>query len=49
MIAAVDTVEGVLLVDIEEEQPLGPGSELPAAAAAPHVELPDVVAVAWID
>ena len=39
MIAAVDTAEGVLLVDVEEEQPLGPGSELPAVVA-PHVELP---------
>lgn len=45
MIAAIDTVEGVLLVDVEEEQPLGPGSELPALVA-PRVELPRVVATA---
>ena len=45
MIAAVDTAEGVLLVDVEEEQPLGPGSELPAVVA-PHVDLPRVVATA---
>ena len=45
MIAAVDTAEGVLLVDVEEEQPLGPGSELPTVVP-PHVELPRVVATA---
>ena len=45
MIAAVETVDGVLLVDVEEEQPLGPGTELPPATA-PHVELPRVVATA---
>ena len=45
MIAAVDTVEGVVLVDVEEEAVLGPGSELPAAEA-PHVDLPRVVATA---
>jgi hypothetical protein len=45
VIAAVDTVEGVVLVDVEEEGVLGPGSELPAAEA-PHVDLPRVVATA---
>lgn len=45
MIAAVQTVEGVLLVDVEEEQVLGDGSELPDADA-PGVELPRVVATA---
>jgi hypothetical protein len=43
--AAVQTVEGVLLVDVEEELVLGPGSELPEADA-PRVELPRVVATA---
>jgi hypothetical protein len=45
MIAAVETAEGVLLVDVEAEEPLGPGTELPAVDA-PHVELPRVVATA---
>ena len=45
MIAAVGTVDGVVLVDVAEEEPLGPGSELPAAEA-PRVELPRVVASA---
>jgi hypothetical protein len=45
MIAAVDTVGGVVLVDVEAEEPLGPGTELPVANA-PHVELPRVVATA---
>ena len=45
MIAAIDTAEGVLLVDVEEEQTLGPGNELPAVVA-PHVDLPRVVATA---
>ena len=45
MIAAVQTVEGVLLVDLEEEQILGDGNELPEADA-PGVELPRVVATA---
>ena len=45
MIAAVDTVEGVVLVDVEEEAVLGPGSEVPAAEA-PHVDLPRVVTTA---
>jgi hypothetical protein len=47
MIAAVDTVEGVLLVDVGEEEPLGPGSELPAVAS-PRVELPRVVTTAGV-
>ena len=45
MIAAVQTVEGVLLVDVEEELVLGTGSELPEAEA-PRVQLPRVVATA---
>ncbi len=45
MIAAVDTAEGVFLLDVEEEQPLGPGTELPAVST-PQVELPRVVATA---
>ena len=45
MIAAVQTVEGVLLVDVEEELVLGPGSELPEVDA-PRVALPRVVAAA---
>jgi hypothetical protein len=45
MIAAVDTADGVLLLDVEEEAPLGPGAELPAVVT-PHVDLPRVVATA---
>jgi hypothetical protein len=45
VIAAVDTTEGVFLLDVEEEEPLGPGSELPETGA-PHVDLPRVVATA---
>ncbi len=45
MTAAVQTVEGVLLVDVEEELVLGLGSELPEAEA-PRVQLPRVVATA---
>jgi hypothetical protein len=45
MIAVVETLEGVLLVDAEEEDVLGPGSEVPAVEA-PHVDLPRVVATA---
>jgi hypothetical protein len=45
MIAAVETLDGVLLVDAEEEEVLGPGSEVPDVEA-PHVDLPRVVATA---
>jgi hypothetical protein len=45
MIAAVETVDGVVLVDAEEETILGPGQGLPEADA-PAVELPRVVATA---
>lgn len=45
MTAAVQTVEGVLLVDVEEELVLGLGSELPETEA-PRVQLPRVVATA---
>jgi hypothetical protein len=45
VIAAVDSAEGVLLFDVEEELPLGPGNELPTVVA-PKVELPRVVATA---
>ena len=45
MIAGVQTVEGVLLVDTETETVLGEGTELPEADAPP-VALPRVVATA---
>jgi hypothetical protein len=45
LIAAVQTVDGVVLVDAEAEELLGSGTELPAVEA-PHVELPRVVAAA---
>jgi hypothetical protein len=45
MIAAVETTEGVVLVDVEEGQVLGAGTELPAVEV-PRVELPRVVAAA---
>jgi hypothetical protein len=45
MIAAVETTDGVVLVDVEEEQVLAAGSELPAVEA-PRVDLPRVVATA---
>jgi hypothetical protein len=45
VIAAVETLDGVLLVDAEEEAVLGPGSEVPDVEA-PHVDLPRVVATA---
>ena len=41
----MQTVEGVVLLDVESEEPLGPGSELPAVER-PHVDLPRVVATA---
>ena len=45
MIAAVATVDGVVLVDVEDEELLGTGAQLPAVEA-PQVELPRVVAAA---
>jgi hypothetical protein len=45
MIAAVETADGVVLVDVEEESLLGAGEELPATEA-PRVDLPRVVATA---
>lgn len=45
MIAAVETVDGVLLVDVEEERVLGPGSAVPQAEP-PSLALPRVVAAA---
>ncbi|HJQ73749.1 MAG TPA: hypothetical protein VJ814_02605 [Gaiellaceae bacterium] len=45
MIAAVGTIAGVFLVDVEEESLLGEGSEVPATQR-PDVALPRVVAAA---
>jgi len=45
MIAAVGTVDGILLVDVEEEEIVGEGVELPDADT-PQVTLPRVVATA---
>ena len=45
MIAAVGTVAGVFLVDVEAETLLGEGTEVPAAPR-PEVPLPRVVAAA---
>jgi hypothetical protein len=45
VIAAVETVDGIVLVDAEEDVVIGPGSELPASTA-PVVELPRLVATA---
>jgi hypothetical protein len=45
VIAAVQTIEGVVLVDVEAEELLGAGSELPELERPP-VELPRVVAAA---
>ena len=45
MIAAVGTVAGVFLVDVEAEELLGDGNEVPAAER-PDVALPRVVAAA---
>lgn len=45
MIAAVGTVAGVVLVDVEAEELLGEGQEVPAAEP-PQVSLPRVVAAA---
>ncbi|MEP6812091.1 MAG: sialidase family protein [Actinomycetota bacterium] len=45
MIAAMRTVEGVVILDIEEETILGPGDSVPDAVV-PKVELPRVVTAA---
>jgi hypothetical protein len=45
VIAAVGTVAGVFLVDVDAEELLGEGTELPVAEE-PAVELPRVVAAA---
>jgi hypothetical protein len=45
VIAAVGTVDGVVLVDVENEELLGAGTEVPPLDA-PHVDLPRVVAAA---
>jgi hypothetical protein len=45
VIAAVGTVEGVVLVDVESEELLGPGDAVPPVDV-PHVDLPRVVAAA---
>ena len=45
MIAAVDTADGVFLLDVETEEPLGPGNELPVVDS-PRVELPRVIGTA---
>lgn len=47
MIAAVRTVDGVFLVDVEDEAVLPAGDELPEAERPP-VELPRVVATAAV-
>ena len=45
MIAVVETVDGVVLVDIDEEVVLGPGNAVPVSET-PSVSLPRVVAAA---
>ena len=45
MIAAVGTIAGVFLVDVEAEEPLGEGTEVPAAER-PELTLPRVVTAA---
>jgi hypothetical protein len=45
MIAAVRTVDGVVLLDVEEETVLGPGESVPEAET-PKVGLPRVIAAA---
>ncbi len=45
MIAAVETVDGVVLLDVESGQLLGPGDHLPDVER-PRVDLPRVVASA---
>jgi hypothetical protein len=47
VIAAVRTVDGVVLVDVEAEAVLAGGTELPEVAR-PHIELPRVVATAAV-
>jgi hypothetical protein len=47
VIAAVETVEGVILVDVEEEAIVGVGTELPGTDA-PDVSLPRLVAAARV-
>jgi hypothetical protein len=46
MIAAVETADGVVLVDVETETLLGPGTELPERPPVPPLELPRVVTAA---
>jgi hypothetical protein len=45
LIAAVQTIDGILLVDVDDEQVLGAGTEVPEVDA-PRVELPRTVATA---
>jgi hypothetical protein len=45
VIAVVQTIEGTLLIDMDDEQVLGDGTDLPEVDA-PKVELPRVVATA---
>jgi hypothetical protein len=45
VIAAVGTVDGVVLVDVENEELLGPGAKVPPAEV-PELNLPRVVAAA---
>jgi hypothetical protein len=45
LIAVVETVDGVVLVDVDEEVVLGPGKEVPVSDE-PSVSLPRVVASA---
>jgi hypothetical protein len=45
LIAVVETVDGVVLVDVDEEVVLGPGKEVPVSDA-PSVSLPRVIASA---
>ena len=45
MIAAIGTVDGVVLADVENEELVGSGTELPVVDV-PHVDLPRVVAAA---
>ena len=45
MIAAVRTVDGVVLVDVEEQSVLGPGESVPEAEV-PKVDLPRIVTAA---